>query len=68
MKCPCCKKSWPWASEQGVCIEWHSECVACRFTPMGCGTMKGTDSELEGISREAVKRQSVHHPSPTNES
>ena len=57
IECPKCGRQWEQWSEQAVSIDWHGECVVCRFTPIGKGTNEGTKSELDEISKESINRQ-----------
>ncbi len=62
--CPKCKREWPDNCEQAVSIEWHDECVVCRFIPgctesvSGTGSKAGTEDELNLIASESAKRRS----------
>ena len=55
--CPKCDRQWEKISEQGVSVQWHDECVICKFTPQGKGSNDGTKEELILASNEAKKRQ-----------
>ena len=57
IECRNCGRQWELCSEQAVSIDWHGECVVCRFTPIGNGTNEGTKAELDEISKEAINRQ-----------
>ena len=59
MQCPKCLRTFDENSEQAISIEFHQECVACRFTPKSAanrGSGSGTDEELEVIRLEHQKR------------
>ncbi len=58
LRCPCCQRDWPADCEQAICIEKHDECIVCRFTPKGCGSVSGTKDELDAISAEQKRRES----------
>ena len=55
--CPSCAREWPENCEQAICIELHNECQVCRFTPIGCGSEKGTADELLEIVDLYERRQ-----------
>jgi len=57
LKCPKCKTEWVAESEQGVSIEWHNQCVVCKFTPQGKGTNDGAKEELDLIAKESRARR-----------
>ncbi|MFT5766725.1 MAG: hypothetical protein ACI9DH_000544 [Halioglobus sp.] len=62
-KCPFCFKEWPDNCEQGICIIRHDECVVCRFTPKGCGSLSGTKAELASIAEESRRLALTTTPS-----
>ena len=45
--------------EQAISIEWHGECVVCKFLPAGSGSCDGTREEMDLIAAEAQKRITV---------
>ena len=56
IQCPRCEAYWAKDSQQGICIERHDECFACRFSPSGDdGLPNGTDEELEARSRTEIE-------------
>lgn len=57
MICPKCDKKWPDNCEQSVSIEWHDECVGCRFTNRDIGSGEGTVPELDAIAAESKRRK-----------
>lgn len=57
ISCPSCHLEYLMLSEQAICIEYHNECVVCRFTPSKNGTGEGTDEELKSISEASVRRR-----------
>jgi hypothetical protein len=59
--CPKCKREWQKTSEQGVSVEWHDECVVCKFTPQGKGSNDGTKEELDLVASESMKRRTGQH-------
>ena len=59
MKCQKCKREWGKDSEQSISIEFHGECVVCKFTPQGEGSSNGSKGELDLIVAEHVKRKTV---------
>ena len=54
--CPKCEGEWPEDCEQSICVEWHNECIACRFTSLGVGSSEGSGAELNAIATESRKR------------
>lgn len=54
--CMMCHSEWDQDCEQGVSVEWHGQCITCKFTPQGQGSNDGTDVELAEITEEAKKR------------
>ena len=59
IECQKCNRHWHQSSEQAVCVDWHGECVVCRFTPIGKGTNEGTKAELDEIAKESINRQGL---------
>ena len=57
--CQKCNKEWPDDCEQAISIEWHGECVGCKFTPKDIGSSDGTVSELDAVAAESKKRKAL---------
>ena len=47
---------WPAGCEQAICIEKYNECIVCRFSPQGCGSLAGTEKELADIAEGTRRR------------
>jgi hypothetical protein len=56
--CPKCRsREWPDDCEQSISIEWHGECVGCKFTNTDVGSSDGAAPELDAIAAESQKRK-----------